>query len=230
MIEHKNYVSLYKDISLDPMGMNDDPAKVERLAKYLHPWRTKDGAFSKDELKQIVSDQFADHNIWGIGVRVTQSASTRVLIVFVGLKNYTYKPSSLSSKLFGHHYEYVGDVNEDNGEINKFDWDCLKMTSEVDVFKEKHHKTKLEDNPDLIIIPSVKEDDAQVETISVRHAMYILYCLIPLVLDMISIQDRLSCCCMLPLMPPIWLAVKAYLIFVGWRGPLPRPVIRYHRR
>ena len=70
-IKHKNYVSLYKDISLDLMEMNDDPAKMERLAKYLHPWQTKDGAILEDELKQIVLDQFADHNLGGIGVWVT---------------------------------------------------------------------------------------------------------------------------------------------------------------
>ena len=58
-------------------------------------------------------------------------------------------------------------MDKGNGEINKFDWEVLKMTSEVNVFKEKHHKTKLEDNPDIIILSPVKEDDVQIETISV---------------------------------------------------------------
>ena len=166
-IEHKSYASLYKDISLDPMGMNDDPAKVKRLTKYLHPWRTTDGAISEAALQQIVLDQFANHNIGEIGVFVTQESETPVLKVLIGVKKYTCNPSSPSSKLFGHHYTYVGDVDKGNGEINKVDWDILRMTSEVNVFKEKHHKTKLEDNPDSIILPPVKEDDAQTETISV---------------------------------------------------------------
>ena len=101
--------------------MNDNKAKEEKLAKYLHPWRTKDGAILEAELKQIVSNQFADHNIGWIDVWVTQSASIPVLKVFVELKKYTCNPSSLSSTLFGHHYRYVGDVNEGNGKINKFD-------------------------------------------------------------------------------------------------------------
>ena len=61
---------------------------------------------------------------------------------------------------------YVRDVDKGNGEINKLDWDVLRMTSEVNVFKEKHHKTKIKDNPDTIILPPVMEDNAQTETIS----------------------------------------------------------------
>ena len=143
----------------------------------------KDGVISKAALQQIVSDQFADHNIGGIGVFITKESGTLVLKVLVGVKKYTCDPTSPSSKLFGHHYAYVGDIDKGNGEITKVDWDILEMISKVNMFKEKHHKTKLKDNPDSIILGPVKEDDAQTETISVRHAVYIPYCLMPLVLD-----------------------------------------------
>ena len=99
-IEHKSNKSLYKDHSLDPRGMNDDPAKIERLTTYIHPWRTKDGALTKAALQTIVSDQFADHNIGGLGVFFTQESGTSVLKILVGVKKYNSDPSSPSSKLF----------------------------------------------------------------------------------------------------------------------------------
>ena len=206
-IEHTNYLSLYKDGSSDFMERNDDAAKVEKLAKYLHPWRTKDGPPGERQLKQIVCDHFADHNVGRIGVLVAEPGLIPVLKTFVGLKKYTSDPSSPSSTLFGHHYRYVADVKENNGEINKFDWECLAMTSEVNVFKEKHHKTKLEDNPDTLIFPPVTEDNVQRETLCVHKAMYIPFCLMSLVLDkdlnpretFLFVHDtinaaKLSCC------------------------------------
>ena len=109
-IEHKTYLSLYKDSSSDPRRKNDDVAKVEKLAKYLHPWRTKDGAILEGELKQIVSDHFADHNIGGIGVWVAGPTTIPVLKAFVGLKKYTSDPSSPFSTLFGHHYWWFNGI------------------------------------------------------------------------------------------------------------------------
>ena len=77
----------------------------------------------------------------------------------------------------------MGDIDDGRGEINKFDWDCLEILSEVNVYKEKHNKKKLKDNPTAIILDPVKEDDAQRETIRVQNAMFFPYCLMPLVLD-----------------------------------------------
>ena len=65
--------------------------------------------------------------------------------MFVGLKKYTSDPSSIFLTLFGHHFEFISDVKGGTGQINKFDWDCLEPSIEVNVFKEKHHKNKLED-------------------------------------------------------------------------------------
>ena len=82
---------------------------------------------SLDELKQIVCDNFADHNTRGIGVWAVEDKRMLTLNVFVGLKKYTSDPSSmsLSLPLFGHHFRFVGDVKDGTRKINKFDWDCL---------------------------------------------------------------------------------------------------------
>ena len=102
---------------------------------------------------------------------------------FVGLKKYTNDPSSMSLTLFGHHLGFVGDVKDGTGEINKFDWACLVPLIEVNVFKEKYYKTKIEENQTIVILPPVKDNDTQQETISVRNVMYNPFCLVPLVLD-----------------------------------------------
>ena len=94
---------------------------METLAKYLHPWRTSNDVISDLELKFIVSDHFADHNVGGIAVWVTGPAGIPVLKTFVGLKKYIIDPSSPSLTLVGHHYGYLGDVEDGNGEIFKFD-------------------------------------------------------------------------------------------------------------
>ena len=114
---------------------------------------------------------------------VMDEDGTPRLRMCVGLKKYTMDPSSMSSKLFGHWYCFVGDVDDGQGEINKFDWDYLQISGEINVYKEKHHKKILEENPTKIIIDPVGEDDAQQETIRVRNAMFFPYCLMPLVLD-----------------------------------------------
>lgn len=48
-IQHTTYASLYKHSSSDPMRMNNYVAKVEKMAKYLYPLGTKDGAPSEVE-------------------------------------------------------------------------------------------------------------------------------------------------------------------------------------
>ena len=57
------------------------------------------------------------------------------------------------------------------------------LTSDVNMYKESHHKKKLEDNPSTLLLGPTKDDDAQVETLRVRKSVYIPYCLMPLVLD-----------------------------------------------
>ena len=61
---------MYKDMNSDPLGRNNDSAKVLKIARYSHPWRTTDAAPAAEALKQIVSDNFADHNVGGIGMFV----------------------------------------------------------------------------------------------------------------------------------------------------------------
>ena len=182
-LEHKTYNSLYQDHALDPMGLNDDPEKMNRLAVAYHGWRTKDVPLTPNAWKEMVSDGFADHNIGGVGVFVAQDSRKLALKTLVGIKKHNSNPSNPSSKLLKHHFAFNGDVDGGNGEIVKVDWDMGEMTSNVNVYKENHHKKKLEDNPTILILGPVKDDDSQVETICVQKCVYIPYCLMPLVLD-----------------------------------------------
>lgn len=156
---------------------------MEKIVKYAHPWRTKDSAPAEAELKQIICDNFADRNKGGIGVWVVGPEGVMQLKAFVGLKKYTSDPSSVFLTLFGYHYGFVDDIKDGTREINKFNWGCLASSIEVNVFKEKNNKTKLYNNLTVVILSPVKDDDAQQETISVRNAMYIPFCLMSLVLD-----------------------------------------------
>ena len=183
VIKHKTYTSLYSDMNSDPMGMNDDASKAEKIAQYSTHWRTDDGPPTIVELKQTVTDHFADHNPGGIVMWVAGPGGIPVLKAMVGLKKYTSDPSCMSSLLFGHHYGLLGDVEDGSGEIIKFDWDVLQPSPDVNVYKEKHHKKKLEDDTSIILMPPVKDADAQHETISVRNAMFVPYCLMQYVLD-----------------------------------------------
>ena len=151
---------LYQDHGLDPMGLNDDPGKIARLTAAIHHWRTKDDALSKPELQEVVLDQFADHNIGSLGVFVTQDSGTPVLKTLVGIKKYNSDPSNPSSKLLRHHFAFNGVVDGGNGEIIKVDREMLETTSDVKLYKENHHKKKLEDNLKSIILGPVKENDA----------------------------------------------------------------------
>ena len=65
-IDHKTYESYYMDHNLDPYGLNTDPEKTNRLDAAYRPWRTKDVPLSTPDLKEVVSDQFADHNIGSV--------------------------------------------------------------------------------------------------------------------------------------------------------------------
>ena len=101
------------------------------------------------------------------------------LKLFVGLRKYTSYPSNMPSALFRHHFWFVDDVEDSTSEFNKFNWACLESSSEINVFKEKYHKTKLKENPTVVILLLVKDDDTQKETISVHNMMYIhnrLFC------------------------------------------------------
>ena len=140
------------------------------------------------ELKQIVSDHLAEYNVRGIGVLVAGPRGMMQLRVFVGLKKYTSDSSSTSSTLFGNHFGFLGDVDDGTSEINKFEWACLASSNKVNLFKEKHHKAKFEENLTTVILPPVKDDDAQRETISVYNTIYILFCLMSLVLDKVVVQ------------------------------------------
>ena len=90
---------------------------------------------------------------------------------------------SVYSLLFGHSCFYVGDVKDGFGEIAKFDWDCLLPTNEVNVYKVKHYRKKLEDDSSIEIFAAPNDADAQVETVKIRDAVYIPYYLMKLVLD-----------------------------------------------
>ena len=101
----------------------------------------------------------------------------------VGLKKYTSDPSCMSSMLFGHYYGILRDVEDGGGEIIKFDFDVLELSPQVNIYKEKHHKKKLKDDPLIIFMPSVKDDDAQRKTICMYNAMFVPFCLMQYVLD-----------------------------------------------
>ena len=83
----------------------------------------------------------------------------------------------------GHYYGILGDVEDGGGEIIKFDFDVLALSPQVNVYKEKQHKKMLEDDPSIILMPPVKEDDAQRETICTRNAAFVPFCLMQYVLD-----------------------------------------------
>ena len=57
------------------------------------------------------------------------------------------------------------------------------MSPSVNVYKEKHHKKQLEDDESIILMPSVKEDDAQRKTICTRNVMFVPFFLMQYVLD-----------------------------------------------
>ena len=44
------------------MGMNNNASKVDKIANYSYPWRTKDGVPTVPKFKQTIFDNFADHN------------------------------------------------------------------------------------------------------------------------------------------------------------------------
>ena len=182
-IDHKTYESYYMDHTLDPYGLNTDPEKTNRLDAAYPPWRTKDVPLTAPALKEVVSDQFADHNVGGVGVFVVQDSGTMVLKVLVGIKKYNSDPSNPFSKLLKHHFAFLGGVDGGIGEIVKVDWAMGDMTNDVNVYKERHHKKKLEDNPTDNALGPVKDDDAQVETLRVRKSVYLPFCLMALVLD-----------------------------------------------
>lgn len=103
---------------------------------------------------------------------VMDAAGEPKLKMCVGLKKYTKDPSSVDSLLFGHSYFYVGDVEEGFGEITRFDWDCLLPTIKVNAYKVKHYRMKLEEDSSIGIFEPPNEDDAQVETIRVKNAVF----------------------------------------------------------
>ena len=158
--EHTNYDSLYQDHTLDPMDLNDAPGKTDRLAAAYHGWRSKDVPLSLPDWREMVSDAFADHNIGGVGVFVVQDSGEIALKILMGIKKYNSDPSNPSSKLLKHHFAFVGDVEGGNGKITKVDWAMGEMTSDVNVYKENHHKKKLEDNPKAEIMGPIKDDVA----------------------------------------------------------------------
>ena len=95
--EHTNYDSLYQDHTLDPMGLNDDPEKLNRLTAAYHGWRTKDVPLLHADWKEMVSDGFADHNIGSVGVMVVQDSGKIALKTLIGIKKYNSDPSNPSS-------------------------------------------------------------------------------------------------------------------------------------
>ena len=165
------------------MGLNNDPGKMDRLAAAYHGWRSKDAPLSRTDWREMVSDNFADHNIGGVGVFVVQDSEKIALKILVGIKKYNSDPSNPLSKLLKHHFAFFGDVDGGIGEIVKVDGTMGALTSDVNVYKASHHKKKLDDNPTTLIMGPVKDDNAQVKTFCVRKSVYIPYCLMQLVLD-----------------------------------------------
>ena len=182
-IKHKTCSTLFQDMNSDPLGKNEDPGKAEKIAKYCTHWRTIDGPPTPVELKEIIINHLANHTPSGIVVWVAGANGIPVMKAIVGLKKYTSDPSCMSSTLFGHYYGILGDVEDGGGEIIKFDFDVLELPPQVNVYKEKHHKMKLEDDPSIILMPPVKDDDAQRETICTRNAVFVPFCLMQYVLD-----------------------------------------------
>ena len=85
--------------------------------------------------------------------------------------------------LFSNSYGYLGDVNNGCGEIIKFDFDALEMTQDVNVYKLKHYKKKLEEDTSIELFPPVQNGDAEKETIKVQKTVFIPFVLMRLVLD-----------------------------------------------
>ena len=125
---------------MDLFGLNTDKEKTNRMTAAYTIWRTQDTPLLPHTWKEAVSDQFADHPIGGVGVFVVQDSGTMVLKVLVGIKKYNSDPSNPSSKLLKHHFTYLGDVDGGMGEIVKVDWAMGDMTSNVNVYEERHHK------------------------------------------------------------------------------------------
>lgn len=99
---HKSFNSYYLDPKKDLFGLNTDTTKVQKMMRYSYPWWTKDGPPTKEGLKDAMIDNFADHNVGGIGIFVFNGNGNFHLKVIVGLKKYTKDPSSQDSPLFSH--------------------------------------------------------------------------------------------------------------------------------
>ena len=120
--KYKTYYSLYQDHTLDPMGLNDDPEKMERLTAAYHGWSSKDAPLTCTDWKEMVLDGFADHNIGGVGVFVVQDLGKIALKTLVGIKKYKSDSYNPLSKLLNHHFTFDGDADGGNGKIVKVDW------------------------------------------------------------------------------------------------------------
>ena len=127
-IKHESYTTLFQDPGSDPLGLNEDPGKAERIAKYCTPWRTTDGPPISVQLKATIIDHLADPTPGGIVVWVTGANGIPEMKAIVGLKKYTSDPSCMSSTLMGHYYGILGDVEDGGGEIIKFDFDVLALS------------------------------------------------------------------------------------------------------
>ena len=182
-IKHKSYTTLFQDPGSDPLGLNEDPEKAERIAKYCTHWRSTDGPPTLLQLRATIIDHLADHMPGGIVVWVTGANGIPEMKAIVGLKKYTSDPSCMTSTLMGHYYGILGDVEDGGGEIIKFDFDVLALSPQINVYKGKHHKKMLEDDSSIIILPPVKDDDAQRETICSRNAAFVPFFLMQYVLD-----------------------------------------------
>lgn len=182
-IFHETHHSYYQYPSKDPFGPNTDADKVSKIQGYAHKWRTKDSPLTTGILVTVVIDHFSDHNIGGIGMFIMNESKELQLKVLVGLKKYTKDPSSKDSTLFSHSYGYLGDVEDGNGKIIRLDVNALEMTRDVNVYKMKHYKKKLEDNESIELFPPVKEGDTEKEKIKVWKSVFIPFILMRLVLD-----------------------------------------------
>ena len=182
-IKHETYSTLFQDMNSDPLGKNEYSEKPEKITKYCIHWRNINGPPTPVELKATIIDHLADHTPGGIALWVVGTGIIPVMKAVVGFKKYTSNPTCITSTLMGHYYGIVGDGKDSGGEIIKFNFDVLELSPQVNVYKEMHHKKKVKDDPSIILMPPIKDDDVQCLTICTRNAMFVPFFLMQYVLD-----------------------------------------------
>ena len=169
---HTCYSEYFQDPNGNPLGVG--PGSKATLRNMYHPWRTGEVPPVAATLRDHVVNAFEDFAIGGLALLVADTDGVHQIRILHGLRKYSGGlggASAHTGKVFG----YLEDVVDGEAELVLVPNSLFGITGKIIVCTLAFHKTTLEGDIAVDLVPAQVDAALQTDTVKARMSAFVPY-------------------------------------------------------